>query len=259
MNFFKKKLISQNAAKNLDIVFLVDTSGSMSSALDAVKSSCLNFADKIIKENKNVRLGLVGFDIGGYRLPYGSEKQNYTVHNLSTYTIGVWNLTNPITFKHNIQTLTLGLFGGAGCYIANKNTVDIFPYVAKVFDRYDNSKILVIISDEMGDNNGLSQITDLLQKEDIETYVMGVPNPKGAHEIIAHTTGGKFWDIRKNRGVQDFSELLGNVAEIIIDNLKHKMQEAGLIPKENVQPEEPKFTFGEPKKPTYTFGEKTKK
>ncbi|GHV11024.1 hypothetical protein FACS1894162_6060 [Bacteroidia bacterium] len=258
MDFLKKKnLITQNAAKNLDVVFLVDTSGSMSSALDAVKSSCLNFADKIIKEDKNVRLGLVGFDIGGHRK--GSEKQNYIVHKLSTYTIGIWNLTTPAVFKNNIQTLTLGLFGGGGCYIAKKDTVDIFPYVAKVFDRHDNSKILVIISDEMGDNSGLSQITDLLQKEDIETYVMGVPNPKGAHEIIAQTTGGKFWDIRQNRGTQDFSELLGNVAEVIIDNLKHKMQEAGLMPTERVQPEKPRFIFREPIKPTYTFGEKTKK
>lgn len=222
------KTISQTAAKNLDIIFLIDTSGSMSRALEAVKNSCLNFADKIIKEGKNVRLGLVGFDIGGHRL--SCEKVNYTVHNLSRYTIGVWKLDNPIIFKDSIKTLSLGLFGGAGCYIADKDTVDIFPYILRTFNNNENSKILVIISDEMGSNDGLSEIIKYLSQGNVETYVMGVACPNGAHEKIAQETGGNFWNIKKNLGVQDFSELLSNVADVIMDNLKLKMQKAGLIP-----------------------------
>jgi hypothetical protein len=207
--------------ENADIIFLVDTSGSMCDEIDAVKNSCQNFADKIIRKHIDVRLGLVGFDIGGHH--QSDKNQNYEVHNFSTYTVGIWGLKTPIEFKKNIQTLSLGLFGGGGCYIANQDTVDIFPHVANVFDKqYNNSKILFIISDEMGNNDGLSQITDLLQKENIVTYVMGIPHPKGAHQNIAKTTGGEFWDITKTKGEQDFSKLLSNVAKKIVKDLTTK-------------------------------------
>ena len=79
-----KNLVLKGSA---DIVFLVDTSGRMCDEIEAVKSSCQNFADKIIKDGTNVRLGLVGFDIGGHYKT--GDGQNYAVHNLSIYTIGI--------------------------------------------------------------------------------------------------------------------------------------------------------------------------
>ncbi|MFN6471634.1 MAG: hypothetical protein RMY36_018445 [Nostoc sp. SerVER01] len=137
-NFGWSDLIADPLEKpKLDIVFMVDTSGSMSDEINAVKSSCVAFADRIIKEGANVRLGLVGFDIGGHR---GGSIPTYKVHNLSRYTIGIWSLTSPQDFKKNIQSLSLGLFGGAGCYLANRDTVDIFPYVVRTFDDSSNDK-----------------------------------------------------------------------------------------------------------------------
>lgn len=209
--------------RSVDIVFLVDTSGSMSDEIEAVKSSCQNFADKIIKKSRDVRLGLVGFSFPyrpGEYYKRNDDKPNYQTHYLSKYTIGVWRLKTPIEFKKNIQTLTLGMFGGCGCHIANQDTVDLFPHIADVFAKQsNNAKILVIISDEIGSNAGLSQITNLLITEKIVTYVMGVPKPKGAHQMIAQATGGDFWDITKTKGTQDFSKLLGNVAEKIVRDL----------------------------------------
>ena len=104
----------QQSQVNTDIVFLVDTSGSMSDEIEGVKASCLDFAQTVQRAGSHVRLGLVGFDIGGHR---GSTLgKPYTVHNLSKYTIGVWPLTTPEMFSHHVQSLTLSLFGGGGCY-----------------------------------------------------------------------------------------------------------------------------------------------
>lgn len=204
--------LTKSSSGNVDIVFLIDTSGSMSGEIESVKNSCTQFADKIIKEGANVRLGLVGFDIGGHRK--SNTNVNYKVKNLSRYTIGTWDLTDPISFKTNIQTLSLGLFGGAGCYIANQDTVDVFPEVVKVFDNNSkNKKILIIISDEIGDNSGINQIVDILKKEDVTSYVLGVPGK--AHKQIAKQTGGEFWNIMQTKGVKDFSDLLENVGETI--------------------------------------------
>ncbi|AMW31086.1 vWA domain-containing protein [Arthrospira platensis] len=206
----------------LDIVFLVDTSGSMSDEIDAVKRSCVSFADQIIKAGANVRLGLVGFDIGGHR--GSSMGKAYKVYNLSRYTIGVWPLNTPERFKKNIQSLSLGLFGGGGCYLAQRDTVDIFPHVINTFDNSsENTRILVIISDEMGGNEGLSDIVSQLKSASITSHVLGVSGREGAHKSIARMTGGEFWNITKTKGVHNFEDLLGTVADTIAKEVTQKL------------------------------------
>jgi uncharacterized protein YegL len=61
----------------------------------------------------------------------------------------------------------------------------------------------------------VSIIVSQLKGVSITTHVLGVPRSGGAHELIASMTGGEFWDITHSKGVQDFSGLLGNVAETI--------------------------------------------
>lgn len=209
----------------VDIVFLLDTSGSMGDEIESVKKSCINFADEIIRQGANVRLGLIGFDIGGHR----GTADKYSVHNLSHYTIGIWKLTNPADFKKNIASLTLCLFGGGGCYLANPDTVDIFPHVVQTFDGpKENTRILVIISDEMGSTAGVNSIVEELKKGAIRAYVLGVSSPSGAHQQIAQKTEGEFWDIMASKGVNDFSTLLGKVAGAIAKEVTKTLADGSL-------------------------------
>lgn len=209
------------AQPKTEIIFLLDTSGSMNNEISAVKTSCLNFAQKIIDSGVDVRLGLVGFAIGRF---HGKKTSDFSVHHLSRYTIGTWSLDAPQNFQRKSQALKLRMFGGTGCFLTNKDTVDIFPYVIKLFTASGENKyhrILVIISDEVGDESGLTQISTLLVKNDIKTYVMGVSSPGklSPHELLASSTNGKFWDIKKNKGAQDFSELLSVVADEIAQEI----------------------------------------
>lgn len=210
---------------NTDIIFLLDTSGSMSDEIEAVKKSCTEFADLIIKEGGNVRLGLIGFDIGGHRGKGGA----YKVYNLSRYTIGIWSLTSPQEFKQNIASLSLALFGGQGCYLANQDTVDIFPHIVRAFDGPSaNLRILVIISDEMGDTKGLSDIVSQLDQASIKTHVLGVPGRDKAHESLARMAKGQFWDITSSKGVQDFSSLLEQVAQTVAQEVVKTLANGGV-------------------------------
>ncbi|HXD31461.1 MAG TPA: hypothetical protein VN643_10115 [Pyrinomonadaceae bacterium] len=202
----------QQSPANADVIFMLDTSGSMSDEIDAVKRSCQDFANHIAKVGANVRLGLIGFDIGGHR---GSSASTYTVHNLSRYTIGVWPLARPEDFKRNVQSLSLCLFGGAGCYLANKDTTDMFPHVVRAFSDPTNRRVLVIISDEMGRNDGLNSICSQLTQASIQAHVLGVAGRSGAHQAIANQTGGQFWDISRSKGKHDFKSLLDTVAQTI--------------------------------------------
>jgi uncharacterized protein YegL len=207
--------VNHNGSKvsgNLEIVFLIDTSGSMSDEIEAVKASCVDFASAIEKQGLGVRLGLVGFDIGGYR---GIKSSKFQVHQLSTYTIGCWPLASPEQFRDNIKELTVSLFGGAGCYVANQDTVDIFPHVIDAFSQTNANRVLVIISDEIGNDSGLNAIVKILQRASVKTYVLGV-SYGSAHKQIALQTGGEFWDINEGKGRKDFSSLLvHSVAETI--------------------------------------------
>jgi uncharacterized protein YegL len=210
----------EQSASNADVIFMLDTSGSMSGEIDAVKKSCQDFANHINKVGAKVRLGLIGFDIGGHR---GAVRGNYTVHKLSRYTIGIWPLTDPEDFKRNIQTLSLGLFGGGGCYLANNDTTDIFPHVVSAFNHPTNKRVLVIISDEMGRNDGLPDICSQLQHASIQAHVLGVAKANGAHEAIASQTGGQFWDIHGSKGAHDFKSLLDTVAQTIAKEMSKKL------------------------------------
>lgn len=218
-NFVWKDIVADKVLKhemknngNLDIVFLIDTSGSMCDEIEAVKASCSDFAVAIEEKGLGVQLGLIGFDIGGFR---GSTSNKFKVHQLSRYTIGCWPLASPKQFKENIKELSVGLFGGGGCYLADQDTIDIFPHVTDLFGQSKANKVVVIISDEIGDEGGLKSIVKTLNDAKIKSYVLGVSH-KSAHKLIAQETGGEFWDIIESKGKRDFSTLLvHSVAETI--------------------------------------------
>lgn len=218
----KARARGTTSSSAVNVVFMVDTSGSMSNEIEEVKRSCIDFAETIGESEFDVRLGLVGFDIGGHR-GGSSREQPYRVHNLSSYTIGVWPITTPGDFKKNAASLSVGLFGGGGCYLANSDTVDIFPHVVDLFNDTDpTTRVLVVISDEMGDNSGLNKIVSRLKEASITTHVLGVAGSGGAHEEIAKRTGGQFWDISAGR--YDFRGLLTKVAEAIAEESKKRHQ-----------------------------------
>ena len=226
---WKNLLADPLESPNMDVVFLIDTSGSMGDEIEGVKQSCSQFADQIIKENINVKIGLIGFDIGGHRGANSHEKP-YLIKNLSQYTIGIWNITSPKIFKQNVSILSVGLFGGAGCYLADADTVDIFPEVVNLFESgtKDAERVLVIISDEIGSKDGLNSILNFLHSGKIKTYVLGVSGVKTAHQDIAKKTEGKFWDIVKNRGLVDFVELFTEMADTIAKETKKSLGD-GLV------------------------------
>lgn len=203
-----------STSSTADVVFLMDTSGSMGNEIDAIRQNCVAFADHITKRGADVRLGLVGFDIGGHS---GRPRGSYQIHNLFEYTIGTWPLKPPSQFKSHIQELSLGLFGGCGCYLADRSTVEIFPHVIDLFaeSRPETQRFLVIISDEIGSTEGVAEIVRLLRDSGIVTHVLGLAGKSRAHQQIADKTGGKFWNILSSKGDQDFSGILTIVADTI--------------------------------------------
>ena len=187
------------AVPETDIMFLVDTSGSMSAELDGVKESGLAFANRVIQAGVACRLGLMDFD-----LPLMGTKYN-------------WEVFGPMAsedFPSAISGLRIGRLGGCGCYVGNEDTIPVTEAFVKSFPDDSRLRIGILISDEVGNDAAATRrIVEILCKAGVTLHVLGVSG--SCHERLAEETGGRFWDIVGSRGHVDFSDLLDAVASEI--------------------------------------------
>jgi|GEM_PF-476119 len=180
-----------------DIVFLVDTSGSMSKELQGVKASCLEFAKVLTQSGIDCRLGLVDFAIKRVFSGYETE---------------VFPLCEPEQLKKAIKILRIGRLGTSGCYIGKQDTLPVIQTVLNVFEQdKPRGRIVILISDEVGnDVKAIAEIERMLIASEVTLHALGVNN--SCHERLAKATGGRFWDIHASRGRIDFSSLLDAIA-----------------------------------------------
>ena len=189
-------------APKADIIFLSDTSGSMSDELDGVKRSCLDFAKRVTEAGVDCRLGLMDFD-----KPMSGKNYKWEV----------FGPMEPTKLKSAISKLEIGRLGGCGCYIGEKDTIPVVEAFVKSFPKDERLKIGILISDEVGsDSQAVRKIVEIFQTGLTCLYVAGVSG--SCHERFARTTGGRFWDIQQSRGRVDFSQLLDAIA-VEITNL----------------------------------------
>lgn len=73
VNLVSREDEAPQAAPQADIIFLIDTSGSMSDELEGVKRSCLDFAERVISSGVDCQLGLVDFDVPLFGSTYNWE------------------------------------------------------------------------------------------------------------------------------------------------------------------------------------------
>lgn len=196
---------------NIEISFLIDTSGSMSDEMEAVKRSCIEFARIIEEKGVNVRLALTG-----YGIEYGDD-----------YSTQTWQLSDAKSFQHTVnEHLFIGLCGGGGCYVAEAGTARVFDEVISVFSSgkggkmSDVTRYIVHISDEYdysGGNYDMKSIIDSCKKADVIVHTMGCNQP--GHTEISRQTGGEFWDIENTHGEADLSGILENVSQNIANSV----------------------------------------
>jgi molecular chaperone DnaK len=200
VNMVAREEEMQAGGASADIVFLIDTSGSMATELEGVKSSCDAFANQVNAAGVDCRLGLVDFDKG-----WGREYK--------------WEVFPPMeasVFKAAIAKLRICRLGGLGCYIPELETVPVVEAFVSAFAEEGRLKIGILISDEVGNNvEGGRRISKILQGGQVCLHVIGVP--RSFHVEMAEATGGRFWNISESRRL-DFSALLDDIA-VEITNL----------------------------------------
>jgi molecular chaperone DnaK len=186
--------------KAVEIMLLVDTSGSMSSELEGVQESCSELARVVTEAGIDCRMGLIDFDLDS-----GDD----------AYTYETFGPMDPEDLPDAIGHLEIGRLGGCGCYVGDEGSVEVIEHLVGSFTDPSRISIGILFSDEVGNDAGsVRRIIHALKAGNVCLHVVGVPG--SCHEKIAAESGGRFWDIQTSRRI-DFESLLSTIAEEITD------------------------------------------
>ncbi|MGB8451633.1 MAG: VWA domain-containing protein [Anaerocolumna sp.] len=163
------------AGNKIDLIFIIDRSGSMSSSINSVRSEIGNFTSALQNQGISYRLGLV---------TYESNVRNY-------------GFTTDVTvFKQWLNGVNVG--GGT------ENGLDAIEDAASnsIF-QVDAIKYFVLIGDEVvtsSSGNTIAGTQNLLNSYDITLTAVGINGIKSQFESLSNATGGLYLDLYSGFG-----------------------------------------------------------
>ncbi|HHY74403.1 MAG TPA: VWA domain-containing protein [Bacillus bacterium] len=180
-----------NQASNIekgqaDIVFVIDSTGSMSSYISNVKNNIIDFVNKLDNNKVDVRLGLV-------------EYKDITADGInSTKSIG-W-FTTPEDFKAAISKIYASGGGDAA-----ESAVDALEEARRSGFRSNVSKFIVLLTDvyykeetRFPDVNSMEDAVNNLKNDGIITSVIAPARYQAFYDDVYRLTDGIFADINTN-------------------------------------------------------------
>lgn len=206
------------ASNKLDIVFIIDRSGSMGGDIASVKSNISSFANNLSQQGIQYRLGLVSY-----------EKQ-----------ARVYSMTSDVDqFISNLDTVKAS--GGT------ENGLDAIMYAIDNYTYdYRAIKYFVIIGDETihsSYGNSFSSVRQSLMDYNIILTAIATPELRTHFEQLTLPTKGQFYNINSNYGttLQGIFEQIQNIPAMTVkfpvENAYYSKQQA-FIPQIEVSDED---------------------
>lgn len=171
----------------VDIVFAIDTTGSMGTAIKNVQSNIIEFVNELDEAGIKPSFALVDFrDIT-------CDGQNYThvVKNSDSN----W-FADAETFKSKVSSLSVG--GGGD---APETPIDALEMSRRLDMRKTSQKFIILVTDaesKVNNNYGITsmeQMAGLLKDDNINVSVISNTSYRGHYKTLFETTGGIFADI----------------------------------------------------------------
>lgn len=198
----KGQVSNLNPTAQVDLVFVIDTTGSMSDKIAAILRTCSSFVDDFAALGLDSRLGLVAF--GDLTVP-GDR-------------IDVFPFTHDIdAFRQQLMQVTR--FSGGGN--EGESAVEALESILGLEFRHGAVKAAVLITDEpaLGGSERVTLVADRLRSQEILTYAL-TPSLRYYQEIAAKT-GGHWAVITASADLtallQLFQELAGRVSKVVAD------------------------------------------
>ncbi|MDO4413568.1 MAG: S-layer homology domain-containing protein [Erysipelotrichaceae bacterium] len=195
-------------AGQADIVFVIDTTGSMSGAISNVVSNIDSFVDTLSTEySVNANFALID-----YKDITCTGEQTILVSGDS----GAW-FSDVSEFKSKISSLVV-TGGGDG----PETPIDALAMAHELDFRQNANKFIILVTDadyKTNNNYGIGsmdEMTDLLERSGIVTSVISSTSYEGIYHNLYTETGGVFGDIYGNfQSV--LLQLADNIGEIVND------------------------------------------
>lgn len=187
------KPFDNSAKAAVDLVFVIDTTGSMSDKIEGLLNTCTKFVDEFAALRLDHRIGIVAFG-------------DLTVEG---------DRIVATKFTNNIETTKESLskiprYSGGGN--EGESSFDAMDKAMARPFRQEAVKVLVLITDEPGlehDNITAREIIRRLEQEEFLTFVVATPD--NYYKEMGEKSGGKWYQVS---GSSDFTDLLDTFREM---------------------------------------------
>ena len=194
----EQKMLSVGTVSNaIDIVFLMDSTQSMTPFIDGLKQNAIDFADTVSREGYDCRLGLVGF---------GDVEINEPIE--------VFPPTSDFAeFQERVGTLQVT--GGGD---NPESSVEALQRAMKIPFREGARVVMVHITDAGCHNvQLLPKVAKELKGRSMTTYVVSSDEYANLYNRLC-SNGGKFFSIED----ATFDRILDNVAHSIVNEISYE-------------------------------------
>lgn len=190
-----KGLKRYTQGKEIDLVFVIDTTGSMSNKIEGLLNSCSRFVDEFADLGMNYRMAIVAFG-------------DLNVKRDKIMATG---------FTENVEVVQKNLrniprFSGGGNN--GESSLQALEKMMALSFRAGAVKVAILITDEpaLQDRNlTVSAVTDQLTRNEILTFVI---SPSiGYFKEMAKRTGGKWYKVSARTDFRDMLDMFRRVAE----------------------------------------------
>jgi uncharacterized protein (DUF58 family) len=187
------KTVSTSAGRGVDIVFVIDTTGSMSDKIEGLLSTCSRFVDELSRLALSYRIAVVAF--GDLTIP-GDE-------------ITAFNFSDDV--KRVKDTLT-GIPRYAGGGNEGESSLEALDKALSLPFRPGAVKAIILLTDEpaLQHQSTAQEITRRLRQREVLTFV--VSPPEDYFLSMARQNGGTWYQVSADADLTGLLDLFRNLA-----------------------------------------------
>lgn len=181
--------------KNYDVVFIIDTSGSMDYYINDVKNNVINFVNSLRNSYVgNIRFGLISYETDATAQTFSNN--NYLTSDIDEFKTALSNLTTDGAKENGLTAVETAM--------------------SIVSDEDDTTKRFIVVTDEDYDDSDILNSTDVDNNLKSRGIVMDVIGREGScqteWEPLANNTGGKFYLLG-----EDFPSIFSDIATDMVN------------------------------------------
>jgi Mg-chelatase subunit ChlD len=190
------------AGRGVDLVFVIDTTGSMSDKIESLLATCSRFADDFNALQLNHRIAIVSF--GDLRVE-GDKIQNTAFTG------------NVEVTKKSLRNIPRNNGGGN----QGESPLEALERALSLPFRADAVKAIVLITDEPADQHRLNADEMIGRLAEREMLVFVASPPYKYFQRMALRNGGKWYKISAHTNFKDllelFKDLARKVSQVVLD------------------------------------------